>query len=211
MLKIKICGMKDPDNIAGVIMLEPDLLGFILYRQSPRYVSLKEAAVLTSAIPSKIQKTGVIVNESIENAVKIARSGIFDILQLHGDESPEYCGELSGYITVVKAFRISNALPGRLHDYEPFCSMFLFDTSGDKMGGTGKKFDHTILSGYSLNKEFILSGGISPGDAGLLKRSYPQQMAGVDLNSRFESAPGIKNISMLKIFIENLRKNNDND
>jgi len=210
-IKIKICGMKDPDNIANVIMLKPDYMGFILYKPSPRYVSLEKAGELVKEIPPLIQKTGVIVNEPIERAVTIATTRIFDILQLHGDESPDYCRRLSEHIRIIKAFRISKTLPENMEDYQPFCSMFLFDTAGRDFGGTGKKFDHHILDGYTLNTEYFLSGGISINDSNHLKSIYPPKMAGVDLNSRFEVSAGIKNISMLKNFIENLRTNDDND
>lgn len=209
-IKIKVCGMKDPENIAGVIPLRPDYMGFILHEPSPRYVSLKEVVELVRDIPPQIRKTGVLVDEPLENAVRIAEKGIFDILQLHGNECPGYCRKLSGYIPIIKAFRISGSLPFNIQDYEPFCSMFLFDTHGDKAGGTGKKFDHGILTGYDLTTKFILSGGISVNDASSL-RSYPDKMAGVDLNSRFEVAAGIKNVNMLKKFIERIRKNDDND
>lgn len=210
-LKIKICGMKDAHNIAAVIRLNPDYMGFILYDQSPRHVTLKEAARLVKNIPSPVKKAAVLVNETIDNALGIAETGIFDILQLHGDESPDYCRRLSLQIPVIKAFRISKALPGNMKEYEPFCSMFLFDSAGEKFGGTGKKYDHGILSGYDLNTEFILSGGITENDADNIKSSGLNKMAGVDLNSRFEVAPGIKNICMLQNFIEKFRKNDDND
>ncbi len=210
-IKIKICGMKDPGNIAGIIPLRPDFIGFILYERSPRFVSLKKAADLVKGIPLSVRKTGVVVNEPLEHAVGIGATGIFDFLQLHGDETPDYCRRLSKYIKVIKAFHISKTLPENMADYQPFCSMFLFDTAGKNFGGTGEKFDHNILAGYNLNTDFLLSGGISVNDATHLKTFYHHKMAGVDLNSKFEVSAGIKNISMLKKFIENLRTNDDNN
>jgi phosphoribosylanthranilate isomerase len=209
-IKIKICGMKDPGNIAGVTRLEPDYLGFILYKRSPRYVSIKKAETLVKNIPPAIKKTAVFVNEPLERAISIARSGIFDILQLHGNESAEYCMRISEHARIIKAFRISEVLPENMEEYQPFCSMFLFDTAGRGFGGTGMKFDHTILSGYNLNTEYILSGGISVDDSFHLRSFCPDKMSGVDLNSRFEISPGIKNITLLKKFIENLRADEDN-
>jgi phosphoribosylanthranilate isomerase len=210
-LKIKICGMKDPGNIAGVIRLDPDYLGFILYEKSPRYVSINEAETLVKNIPPAIKKTGVIVDEPIERAIIIARSGIFDILQLHGNESAGYCMRLSEHVRIIKAFRIEKILPENMEEYQPSCSMFLFDTAGQGFGGTGRKFDHSILSGYKLNTEYMLSGGISADDSDFIKSFSRDKMAGVDLNSRFEVSPGIKNIPMLKKFIENLRRDEGND
>lgn len=203
--------MKDPGNIFGVIVLEPDYMGFILYKGSPRYVGIKEAEALVKNIPSSIQKTGVLVDEPLEQAVSIAGSGIFDILQLHGNESADYCMRLSEHISVIKSFHISKTIPENLEEYQPFCSMFLFDTAGQGFGGTGEKFDHSILLGYTLNTEYMLSGGISADDSFLLKSFNQEKMTGVDLNSRFEISPGIKNINMLKNFIEKLRANDDND
>lgn len=204
-LKIKVCGMKDSLNIAEVAGLMPDYMGFILYEQSPRYVSPEKAEALANGVPASIRRTGVLVNMPFEDASKIAHSGIFDILQLHGNESPDYCKRLSRNIEIIKAFRISDRLPENLKDYQPYCRMFLFDTAGKDFGGTGKKFDHSILASYALNTEYILGGGISADDSGYLKSFRNDKMAGVDLNSRFEISPGIKNVSLLKEFIEKLR------
>jgi phosphoribosylanthranilate isomerase len=209
-IRIKICGMKDPGNIAGVIALDPDYMGFILYERSPRYVGIKEAEILVKNIPPAIKKTAVLVNEPPDRAISIAESGIFDILQLHGTESAEYCMRLSEHISIIKAFGISEILPENLEEYQPFCTMFLFDTAGQAFGGTGKKFDHNILAGYKLNTEYMLSGGISSDDSCYLKSFRSEKMTGVDLNSRFEVVPGIKNITMLKKFIEDLRRDDDN-
>jgi phosphoribosylanthranilate isomerase len=209
--KIKICGMTDARNIAEACLLWPDYMGFILYKRSPRYVSLEKAVDLVKEVPPSIQKTGVIVNEPFEHAIYIAKSGIFDILQLHGDENPEFCRKLSVHIPVIKAFRIAKELPGNLKDYQPFCSIFLFDSDGKDFGGSGKKFDHDNLNGYKLNTSYILSGGISVDDSKSLRSFAYPGMAGVDLNSRFEVSPGIKDIGLLRKFIENLRTDDDND
>jgi len=209
-IKIKVCGMKYADNIADVILLKPDFVGFILYKASPRFVSLKDAATLVKAIAPSIGKVGVIVNESYEEAKKIAQSGIFDFLQLHGNESADYCRTLSDRIQIIKAFSISQMLPDDLSDYEPFCKMFLFDAAGDSYGGTGKMFNHSLLENYSLNTDYIIGGGISSSDSAYVKSIYSGRMAGIDLNSRFEIRPGFKDIQMLTTFIENIRNNDNN-
>ena len=203
---IKVCGLKDPVNVKEVAALGPDFMGFILYRGSPRHISLEESVNLVQNIPEPIKKVGVLVNEPFENAMDIAGSGAFDILQLHGSESVSYCERLHYHIEIIKTFSISDRLPENLSDYQPFCSMFLFDTAGDKFGGTGKRFDHGVLSGYSLEKDFLLSGGISPEDPEYIRSIKKSSLSGVDLNSRFEVKPGIKDIGMLRKFIEKIRE-----
>jgi phosphoribosylanthranilate isomerase len=208
---VKICGMKDPDNIAGVVKLKPHYMGFILYELSPRYVDLATAEILVKNIPHSIKKTAVLVDEPIENAITIAVSGVFDLIQLHGNENPDYCKEISSHIRIIKAFSIIDSLPENLNEYQQFCSMFLFDTAGEKAGGTGKKFNHSILNNYSLNTGFILSGGIAPADSDYIKSISNEKMIGVDLNSRFETEPGIKDLNLLKPFIAKIRDYDKND
>lgn len=210
-IRIKICGLKDPGNIEEVAALSPQFMGFILYEGSLRYISLKDSERELKKIPGNIQKVGVLVNEPYESAVKIAESGVFDILQLHGNESVDYCRKMSANIKIIKAFPISNSFPVNMADYQPWCSFFLFDSSGDKPGGTGKKFNHNILSSYSSNVEYFLSGGISPDDHAYIKSLGYDKMTAVDLNSKFEIKPGVKNIDLLKKFIEKIRENDDND
>lgn len=205
-IKIKVCGMKDRDNIIEVAGLCPDFIGFILYKGSPRYVGFEEVQNLIKYIPESIQKVGVLVNEPIENAIDIAQSGVFNFLQLHGSESPEYCRILSSHLGVIKSFSIFDSFPVNMHYYQPYCSMFLFDTAGPKYGGNGKIFDHRILSGYNLETEFILSGGLSANDPAYIKSLSISKMAGVDLNSKFEIKPGLKDFNLLKTFIEKINR-----
>lgn len=205
---IKVCGMKDRDNVIAVAALEPDYMGFILYRNSPRYVDPETLHGLLSCVPTAIKKTAVLVNEPLERACRIARSGQFDLFQLHGDETPEYCRKLSEYAELIKAFRITDSLPSDLEAYMPCCKMFLFDTAGSKYGGTGKKFNHNILSFYNLEKDFILSGGISPADAESVACLNFPHLTAADLNSCFEVSPGIKDIGLLKDFIHKIRNIN---
>jgi phosphoribosylanthranilate isomerase len=206
-MKIKVCGMTDPLNVEEVAGLNPDYLGFILFKGSPRYVDIETAARLSRNIPATVIKTGVLVNETFENAVKTARSGIFDLLQLHGDETVEYCARLSEEIKIMKAFRIADRLPDGIKDYVPFCNLFLFDSATEKFGGSGRKFDHSLLDESSFDKEFMLGGGISGEDHEYLRTLKNEKLSGIDLNSRFEIKPGIKNINLLKEFIEKIRTN----
>ena len=203
--------MTDPENIAEIIKLKPQYLGFIMYEGSPRFVNLLTAEKLIKNIPGTVQKIAVLVNEPIEKAVRIAESGIFDLIQLHGNESADYCKMLSSYIRIIKAFSLLDSLPENLPDYQPYCSMFLFDTAGEKIGGTGKKFNHNILKDYSLETDYIISGGISQGDSEYIRSICTEKMVGVDLNSRFETRPGIKDFTKLKCFIDILRNHDKND
>lgn len=207
-IKIKICGMRDPANISEVARLKPEYMGFILYRHSPRFIEPEAAEKLKFLIPDSIIKVGVIVNEPIKDAIRLA--GSFDILQLHGNEDAGYCKRLSGFSKIIKAFRIRNQLPSNLTDYQPYCSMFLFDSAGTAYGGTGLKFDHRILEDYDLNTKFILAGGISPGDYRTIKSLKKESFEGIDLNSRFEIMPGIKDTNMLEKFMNKIRNNDDN-
>jgi phosphoribosylanthranilate isomerase len=204
-LQIKVCGMREPDNILEVAMLRPQYMGFILYRYSERHISLKDVIKISGKIPVGVRKVGVIVNEPLENAEIIARSGAFDLLQLHGNESVDYCKNLSPLIKIIKAFPVARSLPDKLLQYQPYCSMFLFDAAGKKYGGNGKKFDHCILDNYLPDISYLLSGGISPDDLRYIMKLQKNRMSGIDLNSGFETQPGIKNVELLKKFMENLR------
>jgi phosphoribosylanthranilate isomerase len=205
-LQIKVCGLKEPRNILEVAMLEPNYIGFVLHRYSKRYISLRNVQDTIKNIPPSIRKVGVIVNESVQSAIKIAHSGAFDLLQLHGNESIDYCRTLSSEIKIIKAFQVSGSLPDKISDYQPFCSLFLFDTAGRKPGGNGKKFDHSILDNYLPETGYLLSGGIGPEDYPYIKTMNKHGLSGIDLNSRFETQPGVKDVGLLKRFIENIHR-----
>jgi phosphoribosylanthranilate isomerase len=211
LLKIKICGLKDKDNIRDLITLQPDFMGFILHSGSPRNVRPDQLKDLTTDIPQTISKVGVLVNEPIESALNIVKTNFFDILQLHGNEDPQYCKILSRHIDLIKTFSVTDTLPANIKDYTRFCKLFLFDTKGENYGGTGKQFDHNLLSVYSLKTRFILSGGISPDDDIYLKKLNLNNLEVIDLNSRFEIKPGIKNVELLKAFINKIRRNDITD
>jgi phosphoribosylanthranilate isomerase len=204
-IKIKVCGLRDPLNIEEVASLKPQFMGFIMYDRSPRYVNPDEIGKLVKNIPDSIQRVGVLVNKPLKEAVKISQSGVFDLIQLHGNESPGYCRIISQYVEVIKAFSISYRLPVTLSDYQPYCRLLLFDSQGQRYGGTGRKFDHSILDKYSLHNGYILSGGISPADSDYIKSIHSDKMIAVDLNSRFELRPGIKDVVLIKKFIDNIR------
>lgn len=209
-IRIKVCGMTRQANTMEVAGLNPDYMGFILYNKSPRYVSLKTAEKLAKHIPHAIKKTAVLVGEPVSNAIEIAKSGIFDFIQLHGNEDIEYCKLISRYASVIKVFQVSDFLPANISEYSGMSSFFLFDSAGENHGGAGRKFNHSILKNYSSDTKYLLAGGISPDDSEYIKSIFSVNMEGVDLNSRFETEPGIKDIKLLRNFIENIRKN-END
>lgn len=204
---IKICGLREPENIVEVVSLKPDMVGFIFYPASPRYAKKLNNSVLEQ-IPPNIKKIGVFVNEDLENILTHIEKYNLDGVQLHGTENKELCKTIKeeAKVLVIKAFSVMNADNFKVtKDYENVCDYFLFDTKTDIYGGSGQKFNWNILSSYRGEKQFILSGGISMEDAKpILKLNHPK-MAGIDVNSKFEIKPGLKNIEMLRTFITEIR------
>jgi phosphoribosylanthranilate isomerase len=197
-MKIKVCGLKQPENIKAVAALKPDYMGFICYDRTPRYIDSLSSEAL-EIIPINIHKTGVFVNETIDNInARIEQYG-FDTIQLHGDESPEFAAVFKGKVTVIKAFGVDNDFDfGKLNAYVANVNYFMFDTKTSIYGGSGKAFNWGILNNYTLNIPFFLSGGISLDNIEEVKNITHPQFYAVDLNSRFEDEPGLKNIQKLE-------------
>jgi phosphoribosylanthranilate isomerase len=204
---VKVCGMRDAANIEEVVRCKPDLMGFIFYPKSKRYVGEGfEASIITSIMP-EIQSTGVFVNEDINKIIDLAEIYRFDFLQLHGNESPRYCLELKelGY-KVLKAFGINDEFEwDSLLPYMEVCDYFLFDTSTSNYGGSGKKFDWTLLKKYTYDKPFLLSGGINPEDAPEIANIQHPKFAGIDINSGFEISPGLKDTKKIELFLNEIK------
>ena len=197
-MKIKICGLKHPDNIADVAALKPDYVGFICYSPSPRYADGLRAETLAD-LPGTIYKTAVFVNEDAETITKLVDTYNFDAIQLHGNESPEFCRSFMDKVDVIKAFGIDQDFDfGRLNAFAGNVDYFLFDTKTPKHGGSGQVFDWKLLDNYALDIPFFLSGGLSLDNLETIKNINHPQFYGVDLNSRFEIEPGLKDISKLK-------------
>jgi phosphoribosylanthranilate isomerase len=197
-MKIKVCGLKHPENIEAVAALQPDYVGFIFYGKSPRYMAGLDVEVLQS-ISTNMKKTGVFVNESAGNINSLIAEYGFDAIQLHGDESPEFCAAFKGKVTVIKAFGINEDFDfEQLKDYANNVDLFLFDTKTKEYGGSGKTFDWSVLDKYTLDVPFFLSGGIGPENIQDVKTISHPQFYGVDLNSRFEIEPALKNIEKLE-------------
>jgi len=204
---IKICGMRDSANIQEVALLKPDLMGFIFYPKSKRYVGEDFNPDLVRNLIPEIFTAGVFVNVETEHMLYVAKKYQFDYVQLHGNESPAYCREAQeeGF-KVLKAFGLNNEFDwSALEPYQKVCDYFLFDTSTKEYGGSGQKFNWSMLEQYKLQHQFFLSGGISSDDALNIRNLDNPYLAGIDINSKFELAPGLKDIQLLKEFIKKIR------
>jgi phosphoribosylanthranilate isomerase len=209
MMKLKICGMRDAVNIQNVLTLAPDWMGFIFYPDSKRYFPIAEAKRLADW-SANTKKVGVFVNQSITTIAQIAAEAELDLIQLHGDETPEFCKKIHEITQkpIIKAFGIGAEFDfEQLSRYESVCDFFLFDTKAVGYGGSGKAFDWDLLKKYTSAKPFLLSGGISLENlsdliAFLKNTSLP--VYALDINSRFELAPGLKDVSSISAFMQQL-------
>ena len=200
---VKVCGMREADNIRAVERAGADWMGFICYEGSKRYV-----ATTPDYLPERSKRVGVFANASIENIRKRAHALRLDFLQLHGTESPELCSILhtEGY-RLIKVFALrSIADLKQIPPFAPYCDYLLFDTPCTGFGGSGKTFDWELLRHYDGDTPFILSGGIRPESLNELCRFRHPKWAGIDLNSGFETAPTVKDAARLKTFIETIKK-----
>lgn len=206
-MKIKVCGLNNLQNMTEVLSLKPDYIGLIFYPHSPRAINGAIPA-LTEQIRgiSGSQKTGIFVNECPENIYRNAELFALDAVQLHGNESPDFCALLQKKLPVIKAFQIDENFDfSTLSAWMKCCSYFLFDTKSKNHGGSGKVFDWRLLSRYTASQPFFLSGGISKGNLTSALAVRHPSFYGLDLNSRFETMPGIKNIQTLKPAIYEIR------
>lgn len=201
---IKVCGMRDEENIRQLEQLDIDWMGFIFFSESPRFVGPK-----LSYLPKKVKKIGVFVDQIPQIISELAKQNHLEMIQLHGSEPPWYCINLQeeGY-KIIKSFGIDTDgyIPNaQLNAYEGKCDYFLFDTKTKLHGGSGKRFNWERLKDYDGDTPFILSGGISPEDAEEIKSLKHPKFAGIDINSCFEIEPAYKDIEMIKSFIKQIR------
>ena len=197
-MKLKVCGMQETENIAALASLQPDYMGFIFWEPSKRYCT-----TVPTDIPKHIKKVGVFVDETTKQIKEKVKLFGLDAVQLHGDESPRQCAALLNLCEVIKAFRIGPDFDFKtLTPYQDHCTYFLFDTQGPLPGGNGTAFDWKLLAGYTLDTPFFLSGGIGLGHveaiAEIRKRNLP--IHALDINSQFESKPGVKKIEKIEKF-----------
>ncbi len=205
-LKIKVCGMKYTENIEELLVLQPDYVGFIFYEKSPRFVTT-QWAVFSSVFHKGTQKVGVFVNESFENILQKTTDLDVELVQLHGKETPQQCRDLrEAGLSVMKAFQVGSDFDfGQLKEYATVCDFFLFDASGPSYGGNGVRFNWKLLDQYDLDIPFFLSGGIDLEHVAEIRNIRHPQLYGVDLNSKFEVSPGLKDVKRVLEFIAQLR------
>ena len=196
MAGLKICGLRD--NIEEVADLGPDYAGFIFYEKSPRYVGID---FKMPVLDKTIKKVGVFVNASTGEVKRRIDNYQLDLVQLHGTESPEYCRELKGAgAGIIKAFPMDERFDFRLlEDYERAADYFLFDTKTEAFGGSGKTFDWEILKKYTLEKSYFLSGGIGLDNVGEIAQIDMSKVHALDVNSRFELRPGLKDTQAIQL------------
>ena len=210
-IRVKVCGVTLPAQVEAFDEIGVDLAGFIFYPKSPRYMANKIPPEYLRRFKGKIAKVGVFVNLPCVDLMQTVEEYRLDMVQLHGDEIPRYCEQVANYITVIKAFRLSDNDPidWMAKPYDEACDMYMFDTLGAGYGGTGKKFDWNVLKSSALDKLFFLSGGIEPGDEEKLKEftneAVAKKLFAVDINSKFEISPGVKDLEKVKTFVENLK------
>jgi phosphoribosylanthranilate isomerase len=208
-LKIKICGMREPENILDVAGLNPDYMGFIFYSESPRYADKIPDPAILRRMPAAIHKTGVFVNSDFDHISRIVTEFSLDTIQLHGNETPDFCYSLiEKGIQVIKTFSITASENFKRCSVFTGCTdYFLFDTAVSGFGGSGQKFNWKELNNYDMDHPFFLSGGIGPEDCITLNQIDNPSFYGIDLNSRFEIKPGLKDKAKLEKFITDLRQN----
>ena len=207
-MNIKVCGITQFKQLQQLEALNIDYAGLIFYKESPRYMGDKISGKQVKEADFDLKKVGVFVNPGYSELLDAIDEYGLDIVQLHGNETPELCEELSAEVEVIKAFRIAGDdsinIDEMVMPYDAACDYYLFDTAGlkESFGGTGQQFDWNILKKAKIEKPFFLSGGIGPGDAAKVRSfSHPDFFA-IDLNSKFETAPGVKDMAAILKFLQ---------
>lgn len=214
-MKLKVCGLTQLDQLKQLDEWGASFAGMIFYDKSPRYV--KKFNINQHDLKREkcqLKKVGVFVNESVDIILKTVDEWGLDMVQLHGDESPKYCEQVSEYVQVIKAFRLSgvNDVIWKVHPYLDFVDQFLFDSGGSgAYGGTGEKFNWGLLENLPIGKSFLLSGGIDADDLNQINSlaSTQQELIAIDVNSKFELSPGIKDMVKIKSFLNVLNNGYD--
>lgn len=208
-IKLKVCGMKQAANLQEIAALAPDYLGFIFYPKSKRYMADTLSPEQVQALPSGIRRVGVFVNADTDYILRQAKDYGLQIIQLHGDESPEQCAALQGKgLVLVKAFGLNDDFNfDQLKPYEPFVDYYLFDTKGPAYGGNGTVFNWSVLEQYDQHKPFFLSGGIGLEEISELNQLQGMNVHALDVNSRFEIEPGLKKVALVQELQLRMAKN----
>lgn len=209
-MNIKVCGITEMKQLQQLDGLDIDFAGLIFYKESPRYIGDKISKTELKKADLDIKKVGVFVNPEMIDVLDAIDDYGLEVVQLHGDESPEMCEDLSSEVEVIKAFRVTDGvdIDELVAPYDAVCDYYLFDTGGlkESFGGTGKQFDWTILTKAKIEKPFFLSGGIGVDDAIRIKAFKHPDYFGVDINSRFEKEPGVKDMGLVLQFKQGLKR-----
>ena len=206
--KVKICGMTDAANVRSIGELSPDLLGFVLVPTSKRFIDAERVAKIDT--PDHIGRIGVFADESAEDILRTLAFARLDGVQLHGNESADYCAALRRLLPrtlLIKALSgRSESLKTEIRDFEDVCDMLLFDSTAGGQGGSGEMFDHPNLTNAGITKPFLLSGGLDASSVGQsIDALRNTTLAGFDFNSRIETAPGIKSVETAAEAIKEVR------
>jgi phosphoribosylanthranilate isomerase len=213
-MKIKICGMRDKENIKAIADLHPDFMGFIFYPGSKRFVGDLLDVNQVRHLPASIKKTGVFVNASADEIRNAIEKYNLSAVQLHGDESVEFVIQLYlnnnnphvKHVKIIKAFAVDAAFDFTITQaYTTFCDYFLFDTKTSGFGGSGQKFDWSLLKQYDQARPFFLSGGLGPEDIAAIRQLKELNLYGIDINSKVETSPGLKDVEKVKTAIRSLK------
>lgn len=208
-MNIKVCGITEMKQLQQLDGLEIDFAGLIFYKDSPRYIGDKISKKELKKADLDTKKVGVFVNPTMIEVLDAIDEYGLDVVQLHGDESPEMCDDLSSEVEVIKVFSIKDNkedIDKMVADYDAVCDYYLFDKATDySIGGTGQQFDWSILTKAKIEKPFFLSGGIGVEDAAKIKSFKHPDFFGVDINSRFEKSPGVKDMGMVLQFRQALK------
>lgn len=201
-LKIKVCGNREVNNLKQVAGLNPDYIGFVFYPKSKRVVLAPGDSFKGL---NNVKRVGVFVNATKREIEENTEAYKLDFIQLHGDETPEFCSKIAQIRPVFKAFQINNNFNfSKLNNYLSICYGFVFDATTKHYGGSGKQFDWSKLKEYKWGKPFLLSGGIGPNDIEKIKAFDHPALYGIDINSQFEIEPGVKDINKLEDFFKRL-------
>jgi phosphoribosylanthranilate isomerase len=199
-MKIKVCGILKSEQMEALSKMKINFIGINFYPSSPRYYKGESLAHLNY---SPISKTGIFVNSDANHVIKMIELHGLNYVQLHGDETPAYCSLIAGHAKVIKAFPHYKINDNEVLSKYKSCELYLFDTASLDYGGSGKKFDWEILSKYDGPKPYLLAGGISSLDIEKIKAIEKYRgFLGVDINSKFEITPGIKDLKKIETFIK---------
>lgn len=205
-MRIKVCGITRINDLQGLVDNGVDYAGFIFYERSPRFAGNKIDARSVRETTG-IRKVGVFVNAPLEQVQRTVNDYGLDLVQLHGDETPEFCAAVRTFIPVVKAFRIGDNVNWQTEvaPFVPVTDYFLFDTASVKgYGGTGEKFNWELLQTYPFDQPFFLSGGITPEQGTEIGEMQIPTLFAADVNSKFEDSPGVKNIPLVQQFVKQI-------